>query len=63
MNDFAQTAQTLKAVRDAQRRFLALWALDCLLEESQFARRLLADVEAAPCGAHSSNDSGGSIHS
>lgn len=48
MNDIAATAQRLRVVREAQRRFLGLWAADCLFDRSDSMDRMSADLEQTP---------------
>lgn len=47
MTEFINTADTLRMVKKAEQRFLALWALECMLQEKQVWRRLSADIAAA----------------
>lgn len=51
MPDLAALAQRLKQVREAQQRFLALWAVECLLDRPQANQRLQNDLAA--CGSAS----------
>lgn len=43
MREIASTAQRLRTVREAQRRFLGLWAAHCIADRS--LDRMTADLE------------------
>ncbi|MCC6424317.1 MAG: hypothetical protein IT447_12635 [Phycisphaerales bacterium] len=43
MREIASTAQRLRTVREAQRRFLGLWAAHCLADKN--LDRMACDVE------------------
>jgi len=45
MRDIAATAQRLRTVREAQRRFLGLWAAHCIADRS--LDRMAVDLEQA----------------
>jgi hypothetical protein len=45
MRDIAATAQRLRAVREAQRRFLGLWAAHCLFDNPRSLDRMATDLE------------------
>ncbi len=47
-NDLWAAAERLRAVRQAHARFLALWAVDRLLDDPAAAARCRADVDATP---------------
>jgi hypothetical protein len=44
MASVLQTVERLRAVKRAAERFIALWALDCLLDESRVVEKLAADL-------------------
>lgn len=48
MRELARTAERLRIVREAQQRFLALWAVDCLLEEPRAFQKVAADLGPCP---------------
>lgn len=54
MPDLVALAQQLRKTRAAQRRFLAMWALECLLDQPQAADRLHRDLQAAPAEPNAS---------
>jgi hypothetical protein len=45
MRDLASKAEQLRAAREAQHRFLAMWAVDCLIDQRQVTRRLARDID------------------
>ena len=51
MTDVIDIADLLRAVKSAQHRFIALWALDCLFDESRFIQKLSSDLRdpEQPC--------------
>ncbi len=55
MPDLLALAERLRQTRNAQRRFLALWAVECLLEKSQARYRLQRDL--AMCSLESDETS------
>ena len=44
MTDVIDIAQLLRTVKSAEKRFIALWALDCLFDESRFIEKLSNDL-------------------
>jgi hypothetical protein len=44
MTDVIDIAQILRTVKSAEQRFIALWALDCLFDESRFIEKLSNDL-------------------
>lgn len=44
MHDLTTTVNTLQKIRDAQQRFLGLWALDCLIDQRAILRKISADI-------------------
>lgn len=61
MSDFLATADLLRAARDAQQRFLGLWALDCLFEDARFFEKIHRDLHRNTSD-RSSEDDGRSIN-
>ena len=60
MPHFHDTADQLRLVRQAEERFLALYALDCLLAETRFFDKLSADIQETDSTAPpTSSDPGG----
>ena len=53
MTDVIDIAEVLRAVKSAEKRFIALWALDCLFDESRFIQKLSNDLRDP--GRRSSN--------
>jgi hypothetical protein len=51
MTDVIDIAQLLRTVKSAEKRFIALWALDCLFDESRFIEKLSNDLRdpEQPC--------------
>ncbi len=49
MCNLATTAERLRVVREAQQRFLAMWAVECLLEQRQVMRKVAQDVQRVAC--------------
>ena len=60
MPDLLVIAENLRLTRAAQRRFLAMWALECLLDRPHARQRLGRDLQATPTGSIGS-DHGGSL--
>lgn len=46
MPDLLVIAENLRKTRAAQRRFLAMWALECLLDRPRVRQRLGRDLQA-----------------
>ena len=44
MSQFVAIAEQLRAVKAAEEQFIALWALDCLFDETRFIDKLAADL-------------------
>jgi hypothetical protein len=52
VSQFVVIAELLRDAKAAEKRFLALWALECLFDESRFIEKLSADLgslDAPPC--------------
>lgn len=47
MADLVALAEQLREIRAAHRRFLAMWAVDCLLDRSHAEDRLNCDLRSA----------------
>jgi hypothetical protein len=47
MRELAIKAEQLRAVREAQHRFLAMWAVECLIDQRNVVRKLARDIAAA----------------
>jgi hypothetical protein len=50
MNNLTATAERLRAVKTAQERFLAMWALECIWSQSRPYERLARDLAALDGG-------------
>lgn len=48
MTDILSTAQRLRAVNQARRKFLSFWAAERLIEQSGMIERMAADLDSAP---------------
>jgi hypothetical protein len=44
MREWQSKAEQLRTVREAGHRFLAMWAVDCLIDQRQVIRRLSRDI-------------------
>jgi hypothetical protein len=61
VSQFVVIAEVLRDARAAEQRFLALWALECIFDESRFMEKIAADLgrlDAPP----SSGDGGWSMN-
>jgi hypothetical protein len=61
VSQFVVIAELLRDAKAAEKRFLALWALDCLFDETRFIEKIAADLgrlEAPTC----SGDGGWSMN-
>ncbi len=44
MSQFVVIADLLREAKAAEQRFIALWALECLFDESRFIEKIAADL-------------------
>jgi hypothetical protein len=61
MSQFVTIAQLLRDTKAAEQRFIALWALECLFDESRFIEKIAADLGRLDTSA-SSSDGGWSMN-
>jgi hypothetical protein len=61
MSQFVVIAELLRETKAAEQRFIALWALDCLMDESRFIEKIAADLGRLEASG-SSGDAGWSMN-
>jgi hypothetical protein len=61
VSQFVVIAELLRDAKAAEQRFLALWALDCLFDESRFIEKIAADLGSLDAPT-SSGDGGWSMN-
>lgn len=54
MSNLATTAERLRLVKEANEKFLALWAADCIFDSSKALHAVLLDVAEQPISDFSS---------
>ena len=56
MSNLSATAERLRAVKTAQERFLAMWALECIFSQSGPYDRLARDLAATDGGGYAHHE-------